>query len=438
MTQADLGRWGGRRYYSLDCCLRETFGEKVYKITLNGGMSCPNRDGHIGTGGCIFCSAKGSGDFAGNAALSVTEQLAAGKKDLLAKRPVHSYIAYFQAFTNTYAPVSYLEKIFTEAIQDPDVRALSIATRPDCLGSDVLELLERLNRIKPQTNVIFNILFAVFALISIIPVFFVFMISISSEDAIRMNGYRFWPEAFSAEAYTFLLREAEAILRALGISVLVSVVGTILGLFLTSTMGYVISRSNYKLNGFMTMVVFIPMIFNGGMMSSYVINTQFLHLGDTVWALILPLCVSSFNVVICKTFFKTNIPDSIIESAQIDGAGQLKIFARIALPLSKPMLATIALFLCFGYWNDWFQSTLYINNNALLSLQAFLNRIQSSLEVLANNPALGVSIQQYINSMPQEGARMAMAIIIIVPIACSYPFFQKYFISGLTVGAVKG
>ena len=149
MTQADLGRWGGRRYYSLDCCLRETFGEKVYKITLNGGMSCPNRDGHIGTGGCIFCSAKGSGDFAGNAALSVTEQLAEGKKALLAKRPVHSYIAYFQAFTNTYAPVSYLEKIFTEAIQDPDVRALSIATRPDCLGSDVLELLERLNRIKP-------------------------------------------------------------------------------------------------------------------------------------------------------------------------------------------------------------------------------------------------------------------------------------------------
>lgn len=298
--------------------------------------------------------------------------------------------------------------------------------------------LVRLNRIKPQTNAIFNILFAIFALVCIIPVFFVFMISISSEDAIRMNGYRFWPEAFSADAYTFLLREADSILQALGISVLVSVVGTLLGLFLTSTMGYVISRSNYKLNGFMTMVVFIPMIFNGGMMSSYVINTQFLHLEDSIWALILPLCVSSFNVVICKTFFKTNIPDSIIESAQIDGAGQLKIFARIALPLSKPMLATIALFLCFGYWNDWFQSSLYINNDSLLSLQALLNRIQSSIEMMANNPALGVSLQQYINAMPKEGARMAMAIIIIIPIACSYPFFQKYFISGLTVGAVKG
>ncbi len=149
MTQAQLERWGGRRYYSLDACLRETFGEKVYKITLNGGMSCPNRDGHIGTGGCIFCSAKGSGDFAGDAALSITEQLARGKKELLEKRPVHSYIAYFQAFTNTYAPVSYLEKIFMEAVQDPDVKVLSIATRPDCLDGDVLELLERLNRIKP-------------------------------------------------------------------------------------------------------------------------------------------------------------------------------------------------------------------------------------------------------------------------------------------------
>ena len=136
-------------YRSLDSYLKETFGEKVYKITLNGGMTCPNRDGHIGTGGCIFCSPGGSGDFAGNAALSITEQLAAGKAQLLAKRPVRSYIAYFQAFTNTYAPAGYLEQIFTEAIQDPEVKVLSIATRPDCLGDDVLKLLKRLNGIKP-------------------------------------------------------------------------------------------------------------------------------------------------------------------------------------------------------------------------------------------------------------------------------------------------
>lgn len=141
--------WDGKRYYSLDACLKHTFGEKVYKITLNGGMTCPNRDGHIGTGGCIFCSAKGSGDFAGSSALSISEQLARGKAEVQKKRPVRSFIAYFQAFTNTYAPVDYLESIFMEAVSDPDVKVLSIATRPDCLGSDVLELLDRINRIKP-------------------------------------------------------------------------------------------------------------------------------------------------------------------------------------------------------------------------------------------------------------------------------------------------
>ena len=142
-------RWGEKRYHSLDRELKDTFGEKVYKITLNGGMTCPNRDGRAGTGGCIFCSAQGSGDFAGDAALSVTEQLRQGKADLQKKRPIRSYIAYFQAFTNTYAPVDYLERIFAEAIRDPDVKILSIATRPDCLGPDVLALLARLNRIKP-------------------------------------------------------------------------------------------------------------------------------------------------------------------------------------------------------------------------------------------------------------------------------------------------
>lgn len=142
-------RWGEKRYYSLDHFLRKEYGEKVYKITLNGGMTCPNRDGRVGTGGCIFCSAKGSGDFAGPAAMPISGQLARGKLQLLSKRPVHSYIAYFQAFTNTYAPVAYLEKIFMEAISDPDVKILSIATRPDCLGPDVMELLKRLNRVKP-------------------------------------------------------------------------------------------------------------------------------------------------------------------------------------------------------------------------------------------------------------------------------------------------
>lgn len=150
-ASADIHRknWNGKLYHSLDYMLRETFGEKVYKVTLNGGMSCPNRDGKLGSRGCIFCSAGGSGDFAADAALSVTEQIDSQIELLSAKRPIHKYIAYFQAYTNTYAPVEYLHKIFTEAIRHPSVVALSIGTRPDCLGEEVLELLNELNQIKP-------------------------------------------------------------------------------------------------------------------------------------------------------------------------------------------------------------------------------------------------------------------------------------------------
>lgn len=144
-----MNRWGEKRYHSVDYDLKQLYGEKVYKITLNGGMTCPNRDGKIGHGGCIFCSTAGSGDFAGPATCSITKQLAMGKENLTKKRPVHSYIAYFQAFTNTYAPVEYLRQIYMEAIQDPDVQILSIATRPDCLPEDVLQLLEEINQIKP-------------------------------------------------------------------------------------------------------------------------------------------------------------------------------------------------------------------------------------------------------------------------------------------------
>ena len=141
--------WLDKPYYSLDAYLKKEFGEKVYKLSLDGGMTCPNRDGTCGTRGCIFCSAGGSGDFAGDRRLSITEQLQAQKAMIRNKRPVRKYIAYFQAYTNTYAPVEYLERIFTEAIADPEVVVLSIATRPDCLEPDVLELLERLNRQKP-------------------------------------------------------------------------------------------------------------------------------------------------------------------------------------------------------------------------------------------------------------------------------------------------
>ncbi|GKX29741.1 ABC transporter permease [Vallitalea longa] len=296
----------------------------------------------------------------------------------------------------------------------------------------------KFNKIKKSSNVIFNIIFIIASIISIAPIIYVLMISLTSEKALARYGYHLIPREFSLDAYIFLYQEADVILKALLISIIVTCVGTIVGVILTSTMGYVLSRPNYKLKGFLSWIVFIPMIFNGGMIATYVVYTNFLGLKDTIWSLILPLAVSSFNVIICKTFFKTTIPESIIESARIDGASQLNIFIKIVLPISKPVLATISLFLSFGYWNDWFLSSLYINDSNLLSLQALLNNIQKNIEYLANNPTAGVSLQQYKNQMPKEGVRMAIAIIIALPIACIYPFFQKYFISGLTIGAVKG
>lgn len=300
------------------------------------------------------------------------------------------------------------------------------------------EKVRNLNQISEGTDAFFNLVFILLSLLCIFPVVFVFSISISSEAGIQKYGYQIIPTELSASAYQFLWNERGTILHALFISVLVTAIGIVISVLLTTSMGYVLSRNTYALKGFYTWVVFIPMIFNGGMLASYVVNANILHLRDTIWALILPLAVSSFNVVICKTFFKTTIPDSIVESAKMDGASQLRIFLQIVLPISKPILATIGLFAAFGYWNDWFQASLYISKQNLQSLQSLLNNIQNNIEYIANNPYGGLSLQQYKASMPTESVRMAIAIVIILPIACVYPFFQKYFITGLTIGSVKG
>ncbi len=308
-------------------------------------------------------------------------------------------------------------------------------------GNENEGALNHLNRIRPATNIIFNILLLLIALICFLPIIFIFMISITKNDVIRTQGYQLLvtAETFSGEAYSYLWSQRATILHALWVSIYVTALGTILGVLLTTVMGYVLSRREHKLNNFLTILVFIPMIFGGGMAASYMINTQLLGLKDTMWVLIVPLAVSSFNVTISRTFFRTTIPDAIIESAKIDGASQFTIFAKIVLPVSKPVLATIGLFLAFGYWNDWFQAQLYITSDSLKSLQAMLNSMQNNIEYLTKNPtALLASSDALAKSMPRESVRMAIAFVVAVPIACVYPFFQKYFISGLTVGAVKG
>ncbi len=301
--------------------------------------------------------------------------------------------------------------------------------------------MSRLNRIHPVTNFLFNLLFLLLALACFLPIVFIFIISITDNNVIKTQGYQLWvtAETISGSAYTYLWSQRETILHALWVSIYVTASGTCIGVILTCLMGYVLSRREHMLNGFLTILIFIPMIFGGGMAASYVVTTQILGLKDTAWVLILPLAVSSWNVTISRTFFRSTIPDSIIESAKIDGATQMTIFAKIVLPISKPVLATIGLFLAFGYWNDWFQAQMYITSDSLKSLQAMLNSIQNNIEYLTKNPtAMLSSTSELAKNMPQESVRMAIAFVVAVPIACIYPFFQKYFISGLTVGAVKG
>lgn len=303
---------------------------------------------------------------------------------------------------------------------------------------EVLEGVERFNRVSKPTNLILSILFILFGVICVLPVILVFMISVSSEQSIAQYGYRFWPKEFSLQAYKYLWDSRASIFNAFGVSIIVTVLGTVVGLLLNTSIAYSLSRKTFKLRGFFTWLIFIPMLFSGGMISFYIIVSTVLGLKDSLWALILPMSVSSFYIIMLRTFFTTTVPDALIESAKIDGASQLRIFTTIVLPISLPAIATVGLFLTFAYWNDWYNALLFIDNSKLVPLQAMLNRIQNDIEFINQNVAtLGASVAEMMAKLPTESVRMAIVMLVVLPIACSYPFFQKYFISGLTVGAVK-
>ena len=303
----------------------------------------------------------------------------------------------------------------------------------------VLEGLAKFNRVSMPVNILFSVIFIIAALCCVIPLIFVIIISFTDKTSIAAIGYSFVPQKWSFAAYEMLWDSKESILRAFGISIFATVVGTVLGLFLNASIGYVLSRRSFKFRKLYTWIVFIPMIFNGGMVSTYLVYTQLLGLRDNILLMILPLAVSSFNVIILRTFFTTTVPDSLIESGKIDGASQLRIFFQIVLPISLPALATIGLFLCFGYWNDWWNAFMYINDAKLYPLQYVLINIEKSMDFFTQNAAfIGYEAYELQQRLPQDGMRMALVVVIVLPIACAYPFFQKYFVSGLTIGAVKG
>lgn len=294
------------------------------------------------------------------------------------------------------------------------------------------------SRIKKPTNVLFNIILTILSLISIVPFIFVIIISFTDENSLAMNGYRFIPEKWSTHAYSYILESGESILRSYGITILVTVLGTVIGLLLISTYAYALSRKTYAYRSFFTKVITIPMLFSGGMIANYLIVTKVLMLKDTIWALILPLCMNSFNIIVLRTFFKNSIPDAVVESAKIDGASEWRLFFKIVIPMALPGLATIGLFLTLGYWNDWFNAMMYIDNQDLIPLQYLLIKIESSMDFLISNKAMmGVDGITAAANLPKETIKMAIIVISTLPIIFAYPFFQRYFVNGLTIGAVK-
>lgn len=291
--------------------------------------------------------------------------------------------------------------------------------------------------ISPGTNVLFHLAAGLFAFLCVFPFAFVLIISLTDENALARNGYRIVPEKWSLEAYRYIFRTGDSLLRSYGVTVFITVAGTLLSLVFITLFAYAISRKSFKYRNFFSFFAFFTMLFNGGMVPTFIVVTQLLHLKDSVWALILPMAVNAFYIMIMRTFFITMVPDGIIESGRIDGAGEFQTFFRLVLPLSLPGLATIALFNTLGYWNDWFNALLYIDDPKLVPLQSMLMRIETSMQFIMQNSTNASVSTGLMQKMPQDTSRMAMVVLATGPIVLAYPFFQRYFVQGLTIGAVK-
>lgn len=285
-------------------------------------------------------------------------------------------------------------------------------------------------------NILFSALMLFVGFLGVFPFLFIIILSLTDEQSIIENGYRLIPSAWSFDGYAYLFTLGSDILRAFFVTVLVTVVGTLINVTMTSTYAYALSRKYFVYRKFFLIIILIPMLIGAGLVPTYIIVTSLLGLKNSIWALILPMALSPFNVIIMRTFFQKSVPDAIIESARIDGASEFQVFRKIVLPLAVPGIATISLFAAIGYWNDWFNALLYITDKNLMPLQYVLMNIQNNIDFLSENASLGASVASGIN-IPRESTRMAMVVLSVIPIALSYPFFQKYFVSGLTIGGVK-
>lgn len=287
-------------------------------------------------------------------------------------------------------------------------------------------------------QLILCVVLGLLAMMAFLPVLLVLIVSLSSQESITNIGFSFFPESFSLEAYKYIGTFMDQIGRSYLITLFETVCGTLWTIFLCSMFGYVLSRKNFRLRGFLSVFLLVTMLFNGGTMANFLVKGGLYGLRNNLLVLILP-GVNAYTCIVMRTFIQSNVPDSLVESAKIDGAGEFYIFSHIVLPLTIPACAALGFMQAVGHWNQWETSYLYIDNANLSSLQLLLIRIQKNMEYLQQNMASLTSEElTMLLNMPDISTRMAILMVTLGPILIAYPFFQKYFIKGITVGAVKG
>jgi putative aldouronate transport system permease protein len=283
-----------------------------------------------------------------------------------------------------------------------------------------------------------TIVLTIMVIIALLPIVLIVIASFTSETALIQNGYSFFPKEWSTAAYYYMVKQGITIVRSYGISFLVTIVGTVISVILTTMLAYPMSRSSFKYKNVLAFFVFFTMLFNGGIVPSYIMWTRIFKITNTIWALIIPnYLVSAFNVILVKNYYQNSIPDSLIEAAQIDGATEFTIFRKVMLPLAVPTVATISLFTGLCYWNDWTNGLYYVNDEKLYSIQLLLMKIMNNVQALKANTNASLLGTGAVD-LPGTSIRMAMAVVGILPILVIYPFVQKYLVRGVVVGAVKG
>jgi putative aldouronate transport system permease protein len=282
------------------------------------------------------------------------------------------------------------------------------------------------------------VLMAILAVFCVVPFILMVSVSFSSETALA-HGYKFFPEEFSLAAYSYLWLKRATIFRAYGLTILVTVVGTAVNLLITSLFAYPLSRKDFKYRNVFAFILFFTCLFNGGMTASYIVWTRLFFVKDTIWAYLLPgALMGAMNVLMVRNYYNANIPYAIIEAARIDGANDVRIYTSIMLPLSKPVMTTIGLFAALGYWNNWTNGLYYITDSKLFTIQVYLKKLMDSIQFLKTSDLTSESAMLAAQSLPTESARMAIAIIALLPILCVYPAIQGELIKGMVVGGVKG